>query len=86
MFELRKEQKRYLQLPASFDARVASLAGTIAGDSGNWFVQSERIANYLRKTYKYELVKADFDVADTTSDFMFERKRGIVLILPAPLS
>jgi len=73
---LRRLQLKYLQLPDAFSPEIATLAATVAGDTNNWFVQSENINKYLQKNFKYELAQPDSTATDTTRDFLYNRKAG----------
>lgn len=69
--------KKYTQLPADFPAEVSNLAKKVAGNDGNWFVQAERISEYLHKNCKYQnsdlqrMKKGDF-----VYNFLFRTREG----------
>ena len=68
---------RYLQLPATISDDTFELAERNTSPEFNWFVQSEQIAEYLRKNYTYTGVdkfpqKAD----DYVYEFLFKTGAG----------
>ena len=74
---LRAKQVNYLQLPAGLPDKVRALGATMAGSRGNWFVKAERINNFLKLNYRYDLkVPPTPDSEDTVNDFLVRRKRG----------
>lgn len=74
---LRKKQANYLQLPLELPKRLRELGAAVAGKDGNWFVQAERIDNFLKRNYRYDLkVPPTPDTEDTVNDFLVRRKRG----------
>lgn len=74
---LRRKQGNYFQLPAHLPASVARLGNQVAGDNGNWMVRAERINNFLKLNYRYDLtVPPTPEKEDTVADFLFRRRRG----------
>ncbi|MDX2107817.1 MAG: transglutaminaseTgpA domain-containing protein [Candidatus Melainabacteria bacterium] len=79
--ELEKLEKglidKYTALPADFPSEVRALAFKVAGKDNNWFVQAERISEYLHKNCKYEnsdlkrMSKGDF-----VYNFLFRTREG----------
>ncbi|HEY9867845.1 MAG TPA: transglutaminaseTgpA domain-containing protein, partial [Candidatus Obscuribacterales bacterium] len=74
---LRRKQANYFQLPAHLPASIARLGSQVAGDHGNWMVRAERINNFLKLNYRYDLtVPPTPDAEDTVADFLVRRRRG----------
>lgn len=72
-----KQARRYLTLPKDFSPQSRALALTAAGRDGNWFVKAERIADFLRKNYRYTADKPELSPAqDSTYEFLFNTKKG----------
>ncbi len=74
---MRDEFSTYLDLPTTLPQSVFELAEQKTNPQFNWFVQSEQIADYLRKHYKYNsLREVDEDADDYVAEFLFKRKEG----------
>jgi transglutaminase-like putative cysteine protease len=74
---LRKKQGNYFQLPAHLPASVARLGRQVAGADGNWMVRAERINNFLKLNYRYDLTVPPTPTnQDSVADFLLKRKRG----------
>lgn len=69
--------KKYTALPPEFPDEVRALARKVAGKDENWFVQAERISEYLHKNCKYQnsdlkrMSKGDF-----VYNFLFRTREG----------
>lgn len=69
--------KKYTELPEDFPTEVRALARKVAGKDDNWFVQSQRISEYLHKNCKYQnsdlkrMSKGDF-----VYNFLFRTREG----------
>lgn len=76
---LRGKLSNFLQLPETQSDDVYEMAEKVAGLQNNWFVQSERIAVYLRKSYRYclktETTSEDL-APDLTKHFLFKSRSG----------
>lgn len=67
----------YLQLPSGLPGAVRVLAEKVGGRQGNWFVQAERINNFLQSAYTYDLnIPATPQANDVVADFLLAQKRG----------
>jgi len=79
--ELQKLEKelinKYTALPNDFPDEVRTLARKVAGKDENWYVQSQRISEYLHKNCKYQnsdlkrMNKGDF-----VYNFLFRTREG----------
>ena len=68
---------RYLQLPSTITDDLFELAENNTSPEFNWFVQSEQIADYLRKNYKYSGVdEFSPESKDLVYDFLFKTGSG----------
>ncbi|MBY0357625.1 MAG: transglutaminase-like domain-containing protein [Candidatus Obscuribacterales bacterium] len=51
---LQKNMENFLQIPEAQEEKTYRLSEKIRAESGNWFAQSEGIAQYLRRHYQYK--------------------------------
>ncbi len=70
------ERATYLQLPATFDARIAKLAREVAADATNGYDQARAIERHLKTSYAYTLNLERGGDSDPIADFLFETRRG----------
>ncbi len=69
------EEKRYLQLPETMDARISQLAAEVTGTSDSRYEKAKAVENYLQTQYGYTLdLKADGD--EPLADFLFNVREG----------
>lgn len=73
-YEYRSLMPQFLQLPEDIPATTTDLSKRIAGAGTSWFNQTERLTQYLRTNYIYDLTKQPSD--NPLEDFLFKRKRG----------
>ncbi|OYT73229.1 MAG: hypothetical protein CFK52_02900 [Chloracidobacterium sp. CP2_5A] len=66
----------FLQLPATFDRRIAQLAREVAAAATNGYDQARAIEQYLKTRYFYTLNLERGDEPDPIADFLFETRRG----------
>jgi transglutaminase-like putative cysteine protease len=65
-----------LDLPRGLDARVASLAGSIAGGETDHDQLVRRVSDYLRDNYSYTRTSLDAGAEDPLERFLFDRRSG----------
>jgi transglutaminase-like putative cysteine protease len=70
------ERERFLQLPTTFDPRVAELARTVAGNKTNAYDKARAIEEFLRTRFSYNLERNRTNEADPVADFLFNTKAG----------
>ena len=69
------EAKRYLQLPAKFDERIAALTAQITEGQQNRYDKAKAVENYLQTQFGYTLeMKAKGD--EPLADFLFNIREG----------
>jgi len=68
--------KRYLQLPAKLDARVAALALRVTAGATNPYDKAAAVEEYLRSSLGYTLQLPKTLPEDPVADFLFRRKQG----------
>lgn len=69
------QDTKYLQLPDSFDPRIAALAAKVTSGASNRFDAAEAVETYLKSNYGYTLeLKAGGD--DPLADFLFNVREG----------
>lgn len=75
---LREGFTKFLQIPNNQSERVFELSQKIAGLQENWFVQAERICNYLRTSYSYnkDPKYKNTNAKNSVDRFLFESKTG----------
>lgn len=75
--KLKEKLFNYLALPAKLPSGIANLANDIAGKEGNWFTKAERINNFLKLNFHYDLKVPPTPMGqDTVADFLLKRKSG----------
>ena len=67
--------EQYLGLPKRLDPRVAELAKSVAGSSGDPKVIAQRLTTHLNRNFGYTLDLGDSS-EDPLAQFLFERKQG----------
>jgi len=74
---IRQALGRYFQLPEALPSAVLALGDRVAGPNGSWFARAERINNYLKLHYQYNLkIPPTPDREDAVADFLLRRKSG----------
>ncbi len=74
---IREASARFLQLPKDYDPQVKLLAKEICQKDGNWFVQAERISNYLKAKCSYLNDNNDLDAdVDSVANFLLTTRSG----------
>jgi transglutaminase-like putative cysteine protease len=69
------EVKRYLQLPAKFDERIATLTAQITEKQANRYDKAKAVENYLQTQFGYSLeMKAGGE--EPLADFLFNIREG----------
>jgi protein-glutamine gamma-glutamyltransferase len=69
-------QATYLQLPATLDPRIKSLAQEITRNANTPLEKAARIEAYLRRNYKYTLTLTWNPGTEPLSTFLFQAKTG----------
>ncbi|MGD9685017.1 MAG: DUF3488 and transglutaminase-like domain-containing protein [Candidatus Obscuribacterales bacterium] len=78
--EVRDDYSQYLQLPDTVSDDLFVIAEEHSDPRYNWFVQSEQIADYLRKNYRYNPYReANSETQDFVQDFLRNRNEGTSL-------
>jgi hypothetical protein len=67
--------ERFLQLPATFDGRIARLAEQVVGAERRPLQAAAALQRYLQREYAYTL-ELSGESSDPLSDFLFVRKAG----------
>jgi hypothetical protein len=70
--DIRFRLSRYLQLPKECPEELVTQADELTKGNGNWFEKTEKIADYLRHTYKYSYDKHHEDSDDPLRTFFLE--------------
>jgi transglutaminase-like putative cysteine protease len=70
--DIRFKLSRYLQLPKECPDTLISEADSLTAGNNNWFEKTEKIADYLRHTYKYSYNKHHEDSTDPLRTFFSE--------------
>jgi transglutaminase-like putative cysteine protease len=75
--KIRKSLQQYLQIPKNQGDQPALLAYGLTNRTGSWFVQAEKICDYLRNNFQYSLdVPPPAKSENLVNYFLFKEKRG----------
>jgi transglutaminase-like putative cysteine protease len=75
--KIRKDHKADLQIPTSQGDQPALLARGLTNSAGSWFMQAEKICDYLRNNFQYSLdVPPPKKSENLVNYFLFTAKKG----------
>jgi transglutaminase-like putative cysteine protease len=74
--DIRFKLSRYLQMPKECPDELIAQADNLTAGNFNWFVQTEKITEFLRHSYKYSYNKHHEDNSDPLNTFFSDEKVG----------